>query len=269
MRRIPARRWRPQGDPQVLLRQMFERLLDRFGPQGWWPAETGLEVILGAILVQNTTWQNAARGIARLRAEGMLSLRRLERATLTELEQAVRPAGFFRQKALTIRNFLVWLDRDSRGSLRRLFTQPVIEVRAKLLKLRGLGPETVDAILLYAGRKPLFPADAYTRRVMSRHGLVPETAGYAEVQEFLHTKLPPDPTLFNEFHALLVEAGKRHCLKEAPHCQGCPLEEYMPASEYVHSVRAFAGHSQSAPGSGKTRDGNAKSQVYVEGPGSL
>ncbi len=206
----------------------FKLLLDRFGEQHWWPARSRLEIILGAILVQNTAWPNAALAIARLRSLNLLSPERLKKAGTVELEEAIRPAGFYRQKALTIRTFLAWLDGECKGSIARVFSLTPAEARAKLLKVNGFGPETVDAILLYAGHKPVFPADAYTRRVMSRHGLVPAKSNYEGVQRFLHRELPPDPALFNEFHALLVEVGKRYCLKLAPRCEDCPLQELLP-----------------------------------------
>src|SRR5579883_1626247 len=170
---------------QASLIQYYQTLHDTLGPQGWWPARTRMEVIVGAILTQNTSWRNAARALRHL-----------------------RPAGFFRQKAATIWNFVNWLDRRHRGSLHSLFSTPSDVLRKELMKLKGLGDETVDAILLYAGRKPFFVADAYTRRILSRHGWLPANADYATAQEFIHRQLPGDAQLFNEFHALLVEIGK-------------------------------------------------------------
>ncbi|MGH9650348.1 MAG: endonuclease III domain-containing protein, partial [Terriglobales bacterium] len=218
---------RPSGTAQTL-RQYYQTLLGRLGPQAWWPARTRLEVILGAILVQNTSWNNAALAITRLREAGLLNLARLQGAPLARLEACVRPAGFYRQKTAAIRNFLAWLQRSCQGSLARLFARPAAETRPDLLSLKGLGPETVDAILLYAGRQPSFVADAYTRRILSRHGLVSPLAGYAQVQEFLHRHLPAGHALFNEFHALLVEVGKRFCKRQEPNCAACPLQEFLP-----------------------------------------
>ncbi len=209
------------------LPEYFHRLLDRYGPQGWWPARTRLEVILGAILTQNTNWRNAARALQALRRVGLLSLPRLRRASPSRLETLLRPAGFYRQKAATIRHFLAWLEMDGGGSLNAMFARP--ELRRDLLALRGLGEETVDAILLYAGRRPYFVADAYTRRVLARHGWMAPDARYATAQAFLHRHLPADAQMFNEFHALLVEVGKRHCGRTVAHCPGCPLEALLPA----------------------------------------
>ncbi len=218
-------------EPARTLRQYYDTLFERLGPQGWWPARTRLEVILGAILVQNTSWNNTALALKRLREAGLLKLSRLQRASLVTLEACVRPAGFYRQKTAAIRSFRDWLTRSCQGSLARLFAQPAAEVRRELLLIKGLGPETVDTILLYAGRQPFFVADAYTRRILSRHALVPPAAGYAEVQKFLHRYLSSDPSLFNEFHALLVEAGKRFCKRREPNCEACPLREFLPPAD--------------------------------------
>ena len=210
------------------LRRYYEALLRRLGPQRWWPARTRLEVVLGAILTQNTAWTNATLALSRLRRAGLLSLSRLQRASLRDLEECVRPAGFYRQKASTIRDFLGWLTRTCDGSLATLFARPAEEARCNLLKIRGLGSETVDAILLYAGRRPFFVADAYTRRILTRHGLVPARGGYAAVQQFLHRHLPADQASFNEYHALLVEVGKRFCRRREPDCKACPLKAFLP-----------------------------------------
>lgn len=230
-----------------ILPRYFRALLSRFGPQGWWPGRTRLEVILGAILTQNTSWHNAARALRNLRQAGRLSWPGLREASLSELESLVKPAGFYRQKSRTISEFVKWLERAHNGSLDALFALPVDVSRRQLLELRGIGPETADAILLYAGRRPLFVADAYARRILSRHGLLAAAATYAEAQEFLHASLPADQALFNEFHALLVEAGKRHCKREAPLCQGCPLEEFLPAR-----VRDFPGLARPEFAAGST-----------------
>ena len=219
----------PQSeDVGKVLRRYYDVLFERLGPQRWWPARTRLEVILGAILAQNTAWTNAALALRRLRKAGLLHLSRLQRASRSELEAYIRPAGFYRQKAQTVRNFLRWLARTCQGSLVRLFSRPPATLRRELLHVRGLGPETVDAILLYAGRNPFFVADAYTRRILARHGLVPATAGYATVQDFLHRHLVADQALFNEYHALLVAVGKRFCHRQRADCQACPLADFLP-----------------------------------------
>jgi len=228
----------PRVAPGEILHQYFSRLLRRFGPQRWWPARTRLEVILGAILTQNTTWHNAALALRRLRKAGRLSWEGLRGASMCEVEACVKPAGFYRQKARAIRNFVEWLARARGGSLNALFALPPAEIRRQLLDVKGLGPETADAILLYAGRQPFFVADTYTRRVLSRHGLLPVTANYAQAQSFLHRHLPADHTMFNEFHALLVEVGKKYCQRDAAQCEGCPLEEFLPVDRAPFGLQA-------------------------------
>ena len=218
----------PGIPPGKLLSRYYSALRGRFGPQHWWPARTRLEVILGAILTQNTAWHNATLALRNLRHAGLLSWPGLRGAPLPRLEACVRPAGFYRQKARAIRGFADWLERQYGGSLHKLLLLPADELRRRLLDLRGLGPETVDAILLYAARRPLFVADAYTRRVLARHGFLPATADYPATQVFLHAHLPRQAPLFNEFHALLVEVGKKHCKPRSPRCPGCPLEEFLP-----------------------------------------
>jgi len=222
------------------LPQYYATLASRFGPQKWWPARTRLEIILGAILTQNTAWNNAALALRRLRQAGRISWSGLRQISLAELEECIRPAGFYKQKARTIGNFIDWLVRVHHGSLHSLFALPADEVRRQLLELKGWGPETADAVLLYAGRQPYFVADAYTRRILWRHELLPARTSYAEAQQFLHRRLPPDHVLLNEFHALLVEVGKRYCKRQAPQCDACPLEPYLPADRRrpeIHSAR--------------------------------
>lgn len=188
-----------------------------------------MEVILGAILTQNTSWLNAARALRQLGKVGLLKIEPLGKVPTAELAMQIRAAGFYSQKAATIHNFLEWLDAAHAGSLARLFARPAEEVRHHLLGVKGIGPETADAILLYAGRKPAFVADAYTRRILARHDLLPPRASYAAARFFLHQHLPPDHALFNEFHALLVATGKRFCFRNSPHCDGCPLRPFLPS----------------------------------------
>jgi endonuclease-3 related protein len=247
--------------PGATLERYYSTLLCHFGPQGWWPARTRLEIILGAILTQNTTWHNAARALKRLREARRLHWPGLRKASVAELEECVRPAGFYRQKAQAIRNFVSWLARAHHGSLRVLFSQPAAELRRQLLNLPGLGPETVDAIILYAGGEPFFVADAYTRRILSRHGLLSRTASYAAAQQFLHEHLPADAALFNEFHALLVEVGKMHCQRQAPQCDACPLQVFRP-----HEAKPEVGGPRAAqPKSGLPRRSQATLAAQNQG----
>jgi endonuclease III related protein len=227
--------------PGELLIRYYSALHGRFGPQRWWPARTRLEVILGAILTQNTAWHNATLALRNFRKAGLLNWQALRRADRSTVEACVRPAGFYRQKTRTILEFVDWVGRQYGNSLNKLFSIPAEELRRQLLGLRGLGPETVDAILVYAGRHPHFVADAYTRRVLARHGFVSAGAGYHETQEFLHAHLPPDTNLFNEFHALLVGLGKKHCRPRSPRCAGCPLEEFLKPVASGQGLVARAG----------------------------
>lgn len=213
--------------PGETLRRFHTTLLESFGPQGWWPARTRWEVIWGAILTQNTTWRNATLALKNLRKARLLAWRPLRQVPLRELEQMIRPAGFYRQKARTLHNFANWIGQAHGGSLDSLFSLGSARARTQLLALKGIGPETADAILLYSGRLPVFVADAYTRRVLARHQFLSPTADYASAQEFLHLHLPPDESLFNEFHALLVEAAKRFCHRNVAHCEECPLGKFL------------------------------------------
>jgi endonuclease-3 related protein len=162
-----------------------------------------------------------------LRKAGLLARRRFRQISLDELATLIRPAGFYRQKARTLHNFAQWIEQAHGGSLDALFAQDPARARMQLLALKGIGPETADAILLYSGRHPLFVADAYTRRVLSRHDLLSPTANYHSAQRFLHQHLAPDEALFNEFHALLVETAKRFCHRNVAHCEACPLGKFL------------------------------------------
>jgi endonuclease III related protein len=221
--------------PETPLTVYYHQLLNHFGPQRWWPVRTRMEVILGAILTQNTAWRNAALALKALRKSGLLRLERLRGATQAQLETCVRQAGFYRQKAATIQAFLDWLDTRHEGSLDAALAAPPEQLRRDLLALKGFGPETADAVLLYAGHRPFFVADAYTRRMLSRHGLIPPESRYDSAQAFLHQNLPSDAQLFNEFHALLVETGKRYCKREQPRCELCPLRDYLPVQARRHN----------------------------------
>jgi len=213
--------------PGETLNRYYVTLLREFGPQGWWPARTRLEVILGAILTQNTTWRNATLALKDLKKAGLLSWAALRRTSAADLESCIRSAGFYRQKARTIRGFVGWLECRHKGSLDAFFSLGPHECRRHLLSLNGIGPETADAILLYAGRHAVFVSDAYTRRVLARHQLLPATADYESAREFLHQHLPPNESMFNEFHALLVEVAKRYCRRQVAHCESCPLRRFL------------------------------------------
>ena len=195
----------------------------RFGPQGWWPGETPFEVIVGAILTQGTAWANVERAIANLKAARLLSVRGLGRVPRGRLARLIRPSGYFNQKAVKLKAFMAFMRREYGGGLAAMGREPTAPLRAKLLAVHGIGPETADSILLYAFGRPAFVVDAYTVRVLSRHGLLPPGAGYGEAQRYLVSRLPRDARLFNEFHALFVRVGKEYCGRR-PRCAGCPLD---------------------------------------------
>src|SRR5262245_10685499 len=212
---------RPDPLRRRLLR-LYVRLHQRYGPQHWWPARSRFEVVLGAILTQNAAWRNAERAIHRLRAARALELRAVLRLPSARLAALLRPSGTFREKARRVRAFADHVSRHHGGRLERLLALPLPSLQAELRGIRGIGPETADAIALYAAGRPIFVVDAYTRRVLARHRLLAPDADYAATQAFVMTHLPHDPALFNEFHALLVRVGKEHC-RTRPRCRGCPL----------------------------------------------
>jgi len=208
----------PPHDPvKARLLHLYRDLLRRHGPQHWWPGRSAFEIAAGAILTQHTAWTNAARAVVALRARGLLSPARLAAVPETELAEVIRPAGTYRLKARRLHAFTEWLLARFRGRFHALRRAPLGRLRRELLGVAGLGPETVDAILLYAAHRPVFVADAYTRRALAQQGLLPPTAGYEDARAFIEAHLPSDPALFNEFHALLVAAGKaeRRALTDA------------------------------------------------------
>ncbi|MBI2922923.1 MAG: endonuclease III domain-containing protein [Planctomycetes bacterium] len=208
-------------------RELIAALERAWGPQRWWPAETPFEVCCGAILTQNTSWKNVEKAIANLRAAGALNCDAVLACGTARLEELLRPAGTFRVKAKRLMRFCKWLHEEHGGDLDRLFARGPDALRDTLLEVPGIGPETADSIALYAGGKATFVADAYTHRILARHGLVDWESGYDDVRGFFMEHLEPDPALFNEAHALLVKAGKEHC-KSKPACDGCPLQPLLP-----------------------------------------
>jgi len=254
----------------------YDALLRAWGPQHWWPAQSRFEVIVGAFLTQNTAWTNVEHAMRNLRRARALSVAGIRKAPLAQLEQWVRPSGYFRQKAQRLKNFVQFLDARYGGSLDRMFAQPTEQLRAELLTLEGVGRETADSILLYAGGHPVFVVDAYTRRVAHRHRIARYDDDYDAIRLRFEQELtgvtvasrdgasgsPASPGLarwgdpcpvsterrviphspsrmstarraplaqvYNEMHGLLVNVGKYHCHKHAPHCEGCPLARFLP-----------------------------------------
>jgi endonuclease-3 related protein len=211
------------------LPEIFRRLCDRFGPLDWWPAETPFEVCVGAILTQNTAWSNVEKAIRALKLEGLMSPDSLHECDPEMLAQLIRPAGYFNVKSQRLKDFTAWLFLYHRGSLEQMFAGNWQKLREELLRVRGIGPETADSILLYAGNKPSFVVDAYTRRLFRRLGLLPEAAGYDETRALFMNGLSEDVRLFNEYHAQIVQQCKRFC-RSKPLCSGCPLGDSCPSS---------------------------------------
>lgn len=206
-----------------LFQAVYARLFARFGPQHWWPASTPFEMAVGAILTQSVSWRNVEQAIANLAAERLLEAAPLAAAPPGRVEQLVRPARYYRQKARRLQVFARHLVRRHGGSIEAMLGGETAKVRSELLGLEGIGPETADSILLYAGGHAVFVVDAYTRRLFHRIGVWDERIGYAEMQARFHRALPADPALFNEYHALIVRAGKEYCTARRPRCGGCPL----------------------------------------------
>jgi endonuclease-3 related protein len=211
-----------------MLTTVYRRLLDAFGPQHWWPGDSPFEVMVGAVLTQNTSWKNVERAICNLRKADLLDPRALHDVPLEELEELIRPAGYFRVKARRLRSLLDFLVERYDGSLEAMFETSLPELREQLLEVHGIGPETADSILLYAGNLPSFVVDAYTHRVFSRHGWIDFDADYHQIQDYIQDELPQDVPLYNEYHALLVRLGKDYCKKTNPRCAECPLREMLP-----------------------------------------
>lgn len=211
----------------ALLMEVFHRLLERFGPQHWWPGESPLEVMVGAVLTQNTAWPNVEKAIRALKEDGQLSLSGLISLPEEILAQLIRPCGYFRVKARRLKNLMTVAAEKGRGDLETFLALPTGELRETLLSVSGIGPETADSILLYAAGRPVFVVDAYTRRVLLRHGWIGPAAKYGEIQSLFTERLPRDPSLCNEYHALFVALGKTYC-RSRPRCLGCPLEELLP-----------------------------------------
>lgn len=211
-----------------ILRSYYEAMLSRLGRRHWWPARSTFEVIVGAILTQNTSWSNVERAIANLRHEKLLALRSLERTRTSRLAKLIRSSGYFRQKARKLKSLVRFLRTEYGGSLNRMFQTATADLREKLLSLHGIGPETADSILLYAGNHPVFVVDAYTRRILERHEIIRPHATYEEIRQLFETNLTPSYPLYNEYHALLVAVGKEWCHTKNPRCSECPLEPFLP-----------------------------------------
>jgi endonuclease-3 related protein len=203
--------------------EIYKRLYHYFGPQHWWPAQTAFEVIVGAILTQNTNWSNVEKAIENLKREKLLTAEKLYYLGEKRLAVLIRSAGYYNIKAKRLKAFLDFFIKKYKGDTKKLSRGNTRILREDLLSVKGIGPETADSILLYALNKPIFVVDAYTKRILSRHKIVSPDASYSEVQEIFMQNLKKDEKLFNEYHALLVRLGKELCLKNKPKCDICPL----------------------------------------------
>lgn len=254
-----------QNEKQSELLQYYSALYREWGPQHWWPAETPFEVIVGAYLTQNTAWTNVELALANLRQADLLSVEGIRKVSVHKLQTLIRPSGYFRQKAARLKTFVAFLDEKYDGILDRLFAQPTRQLREELLNLSGVGPETADSILLYAGNHPVFVVDAYTRRILERHCILPAQTDYEEIRELFQNALEPavhvqklapangtsrleagfrgaaySPSgmstatrtalvqVYNEMHGLIVGVGKNYCKKSQPKCDECPLQRFLP-----------------------------------------
>jgi endonuclease-3 related protein len=209
---------------RAILLDLYARLYKAFGPRYWWPGDSRFEIVVGAILTQNTAWRNVTKAISNLKAESLLSPHALYHVPVQDLAELIRPAGYYNIKAKRLKHFVGFLYHESGGDLDQLLAEDLDTLRVRLLSVNGIGPETADSILLYAGNKPTFVVDTYTRRILFRHNLIPEEGSYDELQSFFMDCLEPDPKIFNEYHALFVHLGHTYCQKKEPKCSGCPAE---------------------------------------------
>lgn len=205
---------------RAFVKGAYEKAFSALGKRYWWPGDTQMEIIVGAILTQNTAWRNVEKAIGQLRKKGVLSARGLREIPETQLAQLIRSSGYFNMKAKKIKAFIRFLDQSYNGSLKKMSGQETHTLREQLLAVYGIGPETADSILLYAFNKPSFVVDAYTRRIFSRHKIFSDTESYDSMRDFFMRYA--DPTTFNEYHAMIVHIGHHYCAKSKPNCEQCP-----------------------------------------------
>jgi endonuclease-3 related protein len=207
---------------------IYEILNDYFGNCNWWPGDTPFEIAVGAILTQNTNWTNVEKAIRNLKSANIFSPGRLLKENDDTVSQLIRPSGYYNVKTKRLKAFLYFLQREYGGAMERMFEEELPTLREKLLSVKGVGEETADSILLYGGGKPIFVVDAYTRRILGRHGIIDDDYSYGDIQKLFMTHLAPDVSLYNQYHALLVNTGKEFC-RQKPRCDACPLKEKAPS----------------------------------------
>lgn len=213
------------GETRPSFMEIYNVLSAYYGPTGWWPGDSPFEIAVGAILTQNTAWSNVEKAIANLKKAKLLSPRRILRCDRALLEEAIRPSGYFRQKAERLIAFCRYLMEQYGGDMGKMCNGHVMKVREELLRIKGIGPETADDILLYSCGYPIFVVDAYTKRIFSRHGLLDSGLTYQQVQEIFHREVPKDVHIYKEYHGLIVWVGKDFC-KKKPKCSTCPLNRF-------------------------------------------
>lgn len=216
-----------------ILNWIYEQLLKIFGPRNWWPGDTSFEIIIGAILTQNTAWTNVEKAIKNLKEHNYLEPEKIKNIPQDKLAELIRPAGYYQLKAHRLKEFIEFLFSNYDGNLDKMFKQDMWKLRSEFLGVKGIGLETADSILLYAGNKPIFVVDAYTKRILTRHHLIDEKATYTQIQDLFMNNLLPDIQLYNEYHALIVQLGKGICAKSKPKCNICPLKELKEIIKYI------------------------------------
>jgi endonuclease-3 related protein len=214
-----------KSDNRILL-SIHRCLTDFFGPLYWWPGDSELEIMIGAILTQNTNWQNVSKAIKNLKENNLLDTKALVEIDEKILANLIKSCGYYNLKAKRLKNFIYFFYKEYDGSAEKMFSKDFWMLRKELLSINGIGTETADSILLYAGNKPIFVVDAYTKRVFRRHKIISEKDDYEQIQRYFMEKLPSDYQLYNEFHAQIVMVGKQYCKKSVPNCQDCPLAEF-------------------------------------------
>src|SRR4029079_7638234 len=215
---------------QNKLLSAYDKVLDAFGPQHWWPGDSPFEIMVGAVLVQNTAWRNVEQAINNLRDAGVMEPQPLYQLPPEELADLIRPAGYYQVKTRRLRNLLRFVVEQYGGSLEVMFSTNLHSLRQQLIAIQGTRPETADAILLYAGGLPTFVVDTYSHRILARHGWLDYEASYSDIKDYFESALPEDTTLYNEYHALLVRVGKDYCKRTSANCELCPLADLLPAS---------------------------------------
>lgn len=221
-----------------LLMKIYLELYKAYGPRNWWPGETSFEVMVGAILTQNTSWRNVEKAIQKLKGKGVLNPQGIRDLKESELARLIKSSGYYRIKTDRLKSFINFLFQEYGGDLKRMKRERLGELRERLLGVKGVGPETADSILLYGLKKPIFVVDAYTKRILSRHGLISEKASYEEVQGVFMDHLACNEKLFNEYHALLVYLGKTLC-KKIPKCDACPIKSIAHGAERKAQIMKY------------------------------